>query len=235
MNKLLPNLKYILPMRRRVLDTRLKTAIKIMDGLYGEKISSIMQGFDWLAPNGQIRPDCNDIAINTITECMRTAQTSGVHVVNGKLKIQKINYGDTKIAKPVKYDNDCAIGYVFLSLLILFDKVLQQVSNIPDNDFNYRVAVLISNLQAVQQAENFMLALEKRQAHRNVALSSAKKKNEIRERVNTILRTHCIRMSDTNKEMLPRIKTWYKQEYNQPYPYKDKKLEEHLLDYCNSL
>ncbi len=235
MDKLLLNLKYILPMRCRISDIRMKTAIKVIDVVYGEKIYDIAQGFDWLTHSGQIRPECKAIAINTITDCIQTAQTSGVNIVNGRLKIQKINYGSTKIAKPAKYDNNCAIGYVFLSLLILFDKILRHVSTIPNDNFDYDVAVLICNLQAVQQTDNFIFALEKRQPHRRVSKSTAKKKNKIREQVNAILRTHRIRLSDANKETLSRLKTWYEQEYNQPIPRKDKTLEKYLFDYCNSL
>lgn len=237
MDKRYSNLKYILPMKRRVTDKHIKAAIMAINVLYGDPIRDIVKGFGWLGDDGCIRPECKDVAITKVTELINLSRSAIVFVEDGRLDIGRMRNNAPGITsvKPPRYDNDCAIGCVFASILVLFDKFLRNAPLIPqDEKYDYYVAVVTSLLEQVNYTNNFVCALEKRQAHRRVALGSAKKKNKIRERVYSILAGHGMnKAADANKETLAKLKKWYKQEYGQPFPYSDKKLEEYMFEYCN--
>lgn len=137
--------------------------------------------------------------------------------------------------QPTGFNDKCIIGMLFQSLLILFDKLLRQAGTNGNNISNTLANARLFNIvAATNQVNTFIHAFFTRSSYKKGAMITSNTKRSTKNDINKIIKELGITHKDTTKNNMPltkeRVKKAYKIKFKKNCPYKDKTLENRIID-----
>lgn len=262
--KLFTYLPYILPIHeQKIDDATIEITAKHFKAQYGELIGEMLQNIKLMSPQDKY---INATKLNHIIEriqeyinltfdyCHVWKVGNKWHIISSSKPIKKNDLGGllaqlatgkvdlrkfyTKQEPQPAIINKFFFAMTFLSLLILFDKLVTQVHTVECNEhFNLNVAQLFNIVDATNQVNLYATEFLNRQSRRKGAIERAKLKESVRTTIFDIVKKLGLRAIDANKinlgATMARVKQEYKQVTDKTFEFKDKTLEKYILDALN--
>lgn len=254
--KLLP---YILPTQNiNCPDEYLSVTSKHFKALYGDIILETLRQIGFVKPSQQfISGDQLPDIVDNIRACIDVSKqfsfwkNNGNHVLFPGLKMKKEDIkiyteqrqqgemipGEFLIEQklPIGSRDKCWVGYIFQSLLILFDYLLTQVRSInQDANFKHNVSRLFNIAAYSSQVYKFVFCFVNAKKYKKGAIKTRELKNTPKKNVQKIVQNLGLKHRDTIQKNLPetisRIKIAYKKQANKKFPYNYKTLENYVID-----
>ena len=263
--KLLTYLPYILPVQeQKIDDTVIEITAKHFKAQYGELVCKLLRDIKLMPPQYKyINPTELGHAIAKIHEYINLTFdychvweidnkwhmiSSGKPIKNNDLGglSSQLAKGDvnwrqfyTKQEPQPEIINKFVVAMTFMSLLILFDKLVTRVHTFEYNEsFNMNVAQLFNIVDATNQVNMYAALFNDRQSRRKGAIERANLTKSVRTTIFDIVKKLGLRATDANKNNLgatmARVKHEYKLITNKPFEFTDKTLEKYILDALNN-
>ena len=196
-------------------------------------ITTIKQYIDLSEHDCYVWQNKNNIAIMSSVKM----KPNGLAILAEQRKNRRINPHDFMVEQKQEpnFNNKCIIGMLFQSLLIAFDKLLEQVKEIKqDKLFNINVARLFYVADAITQVDKFKFAFFNRISYQKGAQKTVHSKTDDKNRVKRIVQRLHIRPSDATpqhiSDTLKRVKDEYGRTIGKKFNRTDKTLENYILD-----
>lgn len=263
--KLLTYLPYILPVQeQKIDDTVIEITAKHFKAQYGELVYELLRDIKLMSPqNKYINATKLDRVIEKIQEyinltfdyCHVWKIDNKWHVISSGKPIKNNDLGRllsqlatgkvdwkkfyTKQEPQPAIINKFFFAMTFISLLILFDKLVTQVHTVECNEhFNLNVAQLFNIVDATNQVNLYATEFLNRQSRRKGAITRANLTKDVKATIFDIVKKLGLRATDANKNNLgatmARVKHEYKLITNKPFEFTDKTLEKYILDALNN-
>ncbi len=259
--KLLTYLPYILPVQEQKIDDGvIEITAKHFKAQYGELVCELLRDIKLMPPQYKyINPTELGHTIAKIHEYINLTFdychvwkidnkwhmiSSGKPIKNNDLGglLSQLAKGDvnwqqfyTKQEPQPEIINKFVVAMTFMSLLILFDKLVTRVHTFEYNEsFNMNVAQLFNIVDATNQVNMYAALFNNRQSRRKGAITRANLTKDVKATIFDIVKKLGLKATDADKinlgATMARVKHEYEQNTGKAFKLSNKTLEKYIFD-----
>ena len=259
--KLLTYLPYILPVQEQKIDDAvIEITAKHFKAQYGELVCELLRAiklvptqYKYINPTelGHAIAKIHEYINLTFDYCHVWKIDNKWHMISSGKQIKDNDLGEllyqldkgdvnwrqfyTKQEPQPEIINKFVVAMTFMSLLILFDKLVTRVHTFESNEsFNMNVAQLFNIVDATNQVNMYAALFNNRQSRRKGAITRSNLTKDVKATIFDIVKKLGLKAADANKinlgATMARVKQEYKQVTDKAFEFKDITLEKYIFD-----